>query len=354
MRIPRILFVAINLLVVSPSLLAQYITVPANNSQIRFEENGDIRSYDGNHRILFRRTENIFEVREFGSIMFSPGAETGDQTAKVFIGSNGNMGVGTTSPRGKIDIWGGALYATGSDFTGTLVAGAQSGFAFLGCNSLTNGIAISAAGTIGITTTSPQALFSLGGGTLVGKKLLVYDGGPGSVQAGFGVDMSASASRELAVFHSTSDGVNGDISFGKRLESSGAFTEAMRITGAGNVGIGTTDTKNYKFAVNGSAIFTKVVVKAYSNWPDYVFHANYRLRPLSEVEEYIKQYHHLPEVVSAEEVEKNGLDVGDNQATLLKKIEELTLYMIEQNKKIEALNKKIEDQNTVIAAMQKK
>jgi hypothetical protein len=109
----------------------------------------------------------------------------------------------------------------------------------------------------------------------------------------------------------------------------------------GNIGIGTTDTRGYKFAVAGNAIFTKVVVKALP-WPDYVFHSTYRLRPLSEVEEYINQYHHLPEVPTAEEVEKNGLDVGDNQATLLKKIEELTLYVIEQQKEIKALKKDME------------
>lgn len=108
----------------------------------------------------------------------------------------------------------------------------------------------------------------------------------------------------------------------------------------GNVGIGCTDTKGYKLAVAGNAIFTKVTVKPLP-WADYVFHANYRLRPLSEVEQYIKQHHHLPEVPTAEEVEKNGIDVGDNQATLLKKIEELTLYVIEQNKKMEAMEKEI-------------
>lgn len=111
--------------------------------------------------------------------------------------------------------------------------------------------------------------------------------------------------------------------------------------GNGNVGIGTTDTKNYKLAVKGNAVFAKVVVKDPAYWPDYVFQSSYRLRPLSEVEEYIKQHHHLPEVSSAEEVKKNGLDVGDNQATLLKKIEEMTLYMIEQNKKILELEAKV-------------
>jgi hypothetical protein len=123
--------------------------------------------------------------------------------------------------------------------------------------------------------------------------------------------------------------------------------------GNGNVGIGTEDTKGYKFAVAGSAIFTKVVVKPYP-WSDYVFYTNYRLRSLSEVEQYIKQHHHLPEVPSAEEVEKNGLNVGDNQATLLKKIEELTLYVIEQNKKIEDLYNKIETQNSLIAELKQK
>jgi hypothetical protein len=108
----------------------------------------------------------------------------------------------------------------------------------------------------------------------------------------------------------------------------------------GNVSIGTPDSKGYKLAVAGDAIFTKVVVKPYP-FPDYVFHANYRLRPLSEVEQYIKQYGHLPEVPTAEEVKKNGLDVGDNQITLLKKIEELTLYVIEQNKKIQALDAEV-------------
>jgi hypothetical protein len=69
-------------------------------------------------------------------------------------------------------------------------------------------------------------------------------------------------------------------------------------------------------------------VEAYNNWLDYLFHTNCRLRPLREVEQCIQQHHHLPEVASAEEVKKNGLDVGDNQAVLLKNIEELTLYII--------------------------
>jgi hypothetical protein len=133
----------------------------------------------------------------------------------------------------------------------------------------------------------------------------------------------------------------GDDRFVIGYSSNGTWTPGMFISSTGYVGIGTNDTKGYRFAVNGDAIFNKVKVKAYP-WSDYVFHASYRLRPLSEVEQYIKQYHHLPEVPTAEEVEKNGLDVGDNQATLLKKVEELTLYLIDQSKKLQQLDKSVQ------------
>lgn len=130
----------------------------------------------------------------------------------------------------------------------------------------------------------------------------------------------------------------GGLRFGSATDLWAAnWSEKVRITDAGDVGIGTFDTKGYKLAVNGNAIFVKVKVQPYQNWSDYVFYPGYRLRPLGEVEQFIQQHHHLPEVPSAAEVEKNGLDLGDSQATLLKKIEELTLYVIQQNKRIEEL-----------------
>jgi hypothetical protein len=105
----------------------------------------------------------------------------------------------------------------------------------------------------------------------------------------------------------------------------------------GNVGIGTTDTKGYKLAVNGSAIFTKAVVKLYANWGDYVFDKDYHLPSLQEIEQFIQTHKRLPEMPSAAEVEKNGLDLGDNQTLVVKKIEELTLYIINQQKQIDEL-----------------
>ncbi|HMJ45745.1 MAG TPA: hypothetical protein VK498_00350, partial [Ferruginibacter sp.] len=93
---------------------------------------------------------------------------------------------------------------------------------------------------------------------------------------------------------------------------------------------------DYSLSVKGNARFNKAVVKP-DTWPDYVFEKNYILPDLKETEKFIRQNKHLPEIPSAAEVEKNGIDLGDNQSLLLQKIEELTLYVIDLNKKYEIL-----------------
>lgn len=115
----------------------------------------------------------------------------------------------------------------------------------------------------------------------------------------------------------------------------------MRIDAAtGNIGIGTANINDpaYKLYVE-AGIRTRKVKVDQTVWSDYVFEVGYPLRSLKEVEQFIRDNHHLPEVPSAAEVEQNGLDLGDNQATLLKKIEELTLYLIDANKVIGDLTK---------------
>ena len=76
-------------------------------------------------------------------------------------------------------------------------------------------------------------------------------------------------------------------------------------------------------------------------WPDYVFASEYQLMSLEEVEQYIQQHKYLPDVPSADEVAKNGLELGESQAALLRKVEELTLYLIEQNRPIEQLKQEV-------------
>jgi hypothetical protein len=141
---------------------------------------------------------------------------------------------------------------------------------------------------------------------------------------------------------------NGSIwnSLGSAGNASGRwlFNNGTQFDTTNSVGIGTSDTKGYKLAVNGNAIFTKIKIKAVANWPDYVFKKNYQLPSLKDLEKYIAGHQHLPELPSAEEIKGSGQDVGETQAVLLKKVEELTLYVIDLNKKVEALtreNKKL-------------
>ena len=77
-------------------------------------------------------------------------------------------------------------------------------------------------------------------------------------------------------------------------------------------------------------------------WADYVFNKDYKLKSLKDVEEFIAKNKHLPNVPSANEIATNGNNVGQTEKVLLEKIEELTLYVIEQNKRIEELEKKAE------------
>jgi len=110
----------------------------------------------------------------------------------------------------------------------------------------------------------------------------------------------------------------------------------------GSVGIGTNYTYGYKLAVNGAIITEEVTVKISENWPDYVFDSDYTLLSIPELESYIAQNRHLPEIPSAGTILKDGLNVGMMEQLLLKKIEELTLYIIRQDAKIEELETKVD------------
>lgn len=135
---------------------------------------------------------------------------------------------------------------------------------------------------------------------------------------------------------------------GKNIAFQNVTGDVYMGTTSGNVGIGTIAPKE-KLSVKGTILAQKVRVSASAaDWPDYVFHKSYSLMPLPQVEAYIQQHQHLPEVPSATTVEDKGLDLGNNQAVLLKKIEELTLYIIEQNKKLTEQQRMLEEQNTRI------
>ncbi|MBV6645970.1 MAG: hypothetical protein KI790_11000 [Cyclobacteriaceae bacterium] len=106
---------------------------------------------------------------------------------------------------------------------------------------------------------------------------------------------------------------------------------------AGSVGIGTT-TPSEKLEVNGTIRSKEVKVEA-ANWPDYVFDEDYELRSLEETESFIRAHHRLPEMPSAEQVEEEGIELGEMNRLLLEKVEELTLHVIELKKEIREAKK---------------
>lgn len=124
----------------------------------------------------------------------------------------------------------------------------------------------------------------------------------------------------------------------------GAFqnnrSQVLAFTSTGAVGIGTTS-PDAKLTVKGKIHAEEVKIDLNVPAPDYVFEKGYDLKSLKEIEHYITKNKHLPEVPSAKEFKEKGLDVGEMQMKLLQKIEELTLLLIEQNKKMELMDSEL-------------
>ena len=117
----------------------------------------------------------------------------------------------------------------------------------------------------------------------------------------------------------------------------------FRISKDGIVTIGTTVRQpGYKLAVNGKILAKEIKVE--TGWADYVFQEDYDLPTLKEVEQHIKENGHLPNIPSSEEVAENGIQLGEMNKLLLEKIEELTLYVIQQQKEINELKSKMNNQ----------
>jgi hypothetical protein len=104
------------------------------------------------------------------------------------------------------------------------------------------------------------------------------------------------------------------------------------------------DDSTWMLVVNGAALFKEAWVNT-SDWPDYVFESSYTLTPLAEVEAYIAANHHLAGIPPADSVLKGGIALGQTEAKMMQKIEELTLYVIQQEKEIETLKSEVHELN---------
>ena len=109
----------------------------------------------------------------------------------------------------------------------------------------------------------------------------------------------------------------------------------------GNTGIGTSNPQA-KLSVDGNILAKEIKIKTDINVPDYVFESDYDLKSLKEIESYIKANKHLPDVPSAKQIGADGLDVAAMNLLLLKKVEEMTLHLIEKDKVINRIMERLE------------
>jgi hypothetical protein len=120
----------------------------------------------------------------------------------------------------------------------------------------------------------------------------------------------------------------------------------------GNVGIGT-DSPMAKLAVDGNILAKEIKVKTDITVPDYVFEPDYELNSLDYIADYVKNNKHLPEIPSAKEIKKDGLDLAKMNLLLLKKVEELTLYAIQQDQEIKSQNLRSAEQKNLLEEQRK-
>ncbi len=140
----------------------------------------------------------------------------------------------------------------------------------------------------------------------------------------------------------------GYLTFWTKSTNSGSLvTEKVRIDPNGGVGIGT-EAPDYPLDVAGTIRAQEVIVEIAAPAPDYVFEEDYNLRTLSEVESFVKENKHLPDVPAGESMEQNGIGVAEMNMLLLQKVEELTLYTIQQQEIIEKQSKISTSQQEII------
>nr|WP_319571739.1 hypothetical protein [uncultured Draconibacterium sp.] len=272
--------------------------------------NNRIQSYGGNSTNVW-----LFKSR-FDNITLDAGENSSNNRRILFkiggvekarINSNGFVGIGTLSPQYL-------LHAEGEVFFKKLRMG---GDAYLGTNQL-------------------QFLSSSGGN----NRIQSYGG-----------------STNTWLFKSRFDNITLDAgensSNNRKIIFMIGGIEKARFNTNGSLGLGTVTTGSHKLAVEGSIGAREIQVEA-NGWSDFVFEKEYELRSLEETEQFILKNKHLPEIPNEEAIEKEGINLGQMDAKLLQKIEELTLYLIEQNKLNQRLQERVTQLEKEMTSLNKK
>lgn len=205
-------------------------------------------------------------------------------------------------------------------------------------------------GNTGFGTITPQQMVNIDNGALLLSGAAPGFGGP---QLLFSDNATVTPNGRWAIEYNAIGGLNFWTPWNPSGPVGSAGNYSLFLRDDGKIGMGVTDDPGdpnfcatawnggYRLYVNGGILTTKVKVANYcsANWADYVFAPDYALPALTDVETYIKENKHLPNVPSAMDIEKDGLDIADIQSKQMAKIEELTLYVIDMKKEIDELKK---------------
>ncbi len=291
-----------------------------------------------------------------------------------------NVGIGTTAPGSRLDVrdavsvtngghavavfgdvngTGGGIangwYANGTAVTGGWMRSLNNFPLFIGTKGTTQALTILDNGNTGVGTTAPA------------RKLHVFTGASGvtpMTNAGIVLEGSSQIFLNLLVPNGFETGVgfgnpgsntdagiyyNG-IGANKLDLRTGGNVSRMTIDGTGNVGIGVT-APAHKLDVCGTIRAKEVRIE--TGWCDYVFADDYKLRTIEDVEAFINDHKHLPGIAPASEVEAEGMKVGEMSKAMMEKIEELTLYLIDQHNQIKELKKQNQLQQQQLDSLKK-
>jgi hypothetical protein len=272
-----------------------------------------------------KKTTLVVAALFVASILFSQWSPNGTH---IFNTNTGNVGIGVTNPTAKLEL--------PNAGNASLRVGITSNRANTHTQ-LINSLAVIADNSTSVVTNGAVAWDFYNNGT--------SPSWAGTFMQHFGTGMTGNqygvpaGNQGTLVFQNVSNGVIA--SNGANIFISPVGLVSTTFLTNGNVGIGTSSPGSFKLAVEGKIGAREVQVTNVNPWPDFVFKPEYKLPPLNEVEKFIGQYNHLPGVPSALEV-KDGIELGKMNATLLQKVEELTLYLIELDKEIKSM--KIENE----------